>query len=111
MSQVIHAWSEKIISTTFSACVSYDGATDFKVTYLGDEYFTNGIWASNDWTENEIPEPEIRIGLISILKSGKAGNKLSTAIQADSVKGVEIEAIVKDITEAYYAEANKIVKN
>jgi hypothetical protein len=109
MSQVISASSEKVICTTFSACATYNGARDFKVTYFGDEYFTNGIWASNDWTGNEIPEPEITIQLISILKNGKEGNKFTTGSKAN-VKGVEIEAIVKDITEAYYAEANKIVK-
>jgi hypothetical protein len=43
------------------------------------------------------------------LKNGKEGNKFTTGSKA-VVKGVEIEAIVKDITEAYYAEANKIVK-
>jgi hypothetical protein len=110
MSTLVHASSKKVISTTFSACVLYGGARNFKVTYCGDEYFTTGIWASNEWTGNKIPKPELTIRLISILKNGKVGNKHTTTCCAKHLKSVEIKAIVKDITKAYYAEANKIVK-
>ena len=113
----IHS-SGKTVTTVHheaGASVSFDVESNpVKVKIFNEEYYLNYAYINHTWESNKgIPEAYLTVSYVSILKSGKAGEKYGKRTFNASDIGKYIvgeEETFREVFKKYYRTAEKVVK-
>jgi hypothetical protein len=110
--------SSKTVTTVHheaGASVSFDIENNpVKVKIFDEEYYLNYAYINEAWeSDKQIPEASLTVSYVSILKSGKAGEKYGKRTFNASDIGKYIvgeEETFSEIFKKYYRTAEKVVK-